>query len=446
MFNVDELNKFSKRIKRYASLGTSASSFALNFLGTKFFDKENKDNAEELTRVLGNLKGPIMKIAQLLSTVPDLLPKEYSMELTKLQSSAPPMGWNFIKRRMTKELGIDWIKKFDSFEKEPFAAASLGQVHKAVYRKKDIVCKLQYPDMLSIVEADINQLKLLFSLYKRIDKTIDTSEIQREISSRVREELDYIREQKHMIMFAKIFSESPNVMVPNFFSDISTERLLCMNFLEGKKLLEFKDKSHSIRKKLAENMFFAWYYPFYRFGLIHGDPHLGNYSADKNFKINLLDFGCVRFFQPSFVKGVIDLYFALMKNNKELAVSAYESWGFENISKDLIEILNIWAKFLFSPLLEDKVMKMQETNSTAYGAEAASKVHKELKKIGGVKPPREFVFMDRAAIGLGSVFLHLGAELNWYKIFNELIHNFDEKEVENKQNKLLSEAKLKENL
>ena len=300
--------------------------------------------------------------------------------------------------------------------------------------------------MLSIVEADINQLKLLFSLYKRIDKTIDTSEIQREISSRVREELDYIREQKHMIMFAKIFSESPNVIVPNFFQDISTERLLCMNFLEGKKLLEFKDKSHSIRKKLAENMFFAWYYPFYRFGMIHGDPHLGNYSADKNFKINLLDFGCVRFFKPSFVKGVIDLYFALMKNNKELAVSAYESWGFENISKDLIEILNIWAKFLFSPLLEDKVMKMQETNSTAYGAEAASKVHKELKKIGGVKPPREFVFMDRAAIGLGSVFLHLGAELNWYKIFNELIHNFDEKEVENKQNKLLSEAKLKENL
>ena len=443
---MDELNKFSKRIKRYASLGTSASSFALNFVGTKFFNKENQDNAEELTRVLGNLKGPIMKIAQLLSTVPDLLPKEYSMELTKLQSSAPPMGWNFIKRRMTKELGIDWIKKFDSFEKEPFAAASLGQVHKAVYKKKDIVCKLQYPDMLSIVEADINQLKLLFSLYKRIDKTIDTSEIQREISSRVREELDYIREQKHMIMFAKIFSESPNVIVPNFFQDISTERLLSMNFLEGKKLLEFKNKSHSIRKKLAENMFFAWYYPFYRFGMIHGDPHLGNYSADKNFKINLLDFGCVRFFKPSFVKGVIDLYFALMKNNKELAVSAYESWGFENISKDLIEILNIWAKFLFSPLLEDKVMKMQETNSTAYGAEAASKVHKELKKIGGVKPPREFVFMDRAAIGLGSVFLHLGAELNWYKIFNELIHNFDEKEVENKQNKLLSEAKLKENL
>ena len=427
---MDELNKFSKRVKRYASLGTSAGSFAFNFLGSRIFNKENQENAEELTRVLGNLKGPIMKIAQLLSTVPDLLPREYAVELTKLQSSAPPMGWNFVKRRMTKELGVDWIQKFEVFEKEPYAAASLGQVHKAVYKNKKIVCKLQYPDMLSIVEADISQLKLLFSIYKRIDKTIDTTEIQKEISSRVREELDYLREQKHMMLFKHIFPESLNVNVPSFFTEISTERLLCMNYLEGKKLLDFKNKSHEVRKTLAKNMFNAWYYPFYKYGIIHGDPHLGNYSANSELNINLLDFGCIRFFKSTFVKGVIDLYYSIMTKNEDLAVHAYESWGFENINKDLISILNIWAKFLFSPLLENKVMKMQETNSTAYGAEAASKVHRELKKIGGVKPPREFVFMDRAAIGLGSVFLHLGAELNWYKIFNELIAGFNEKVVE----------------
>ena len=439
---MDELNKFSKRVKRYASLGTSAGSFAFNFLGSRIFNKENQENAEELTRVLGNLKGPIMKIAQLLSTVPDLLPREYAVELTKLQSSAPPMGWNFVKRRMTKELGVDWIQKFEVFEKEPYAAASLGQVHKAIYKNKKIVCKLQYPDMLSIVEADISQLKLLFSIYKRIDKTIDTTEIQKEISSRVREELDYVREQKHMMLFKHIFSESLNVNVPSFFTEISTERLLCMNYLEGKKLLDFKNKSHEVRKTLAKNMFNAWYYPFYKYGIIHGDPHLGNYSANSELNINLLDFGCIRFFKSTFVKGVIDLYYSIMTKNEDLAVHAYESWGFENINKDLISILNIWAKFLFSPLLENKVMKMQETNSTAYGAEAASKVHRELKKIGGVKPPREFVFMDRAAIGLGSVFLHLGAELNWYKIFNELIAGFNEKEVEKKQNKLVEKTKL----
>ena len=120
-------------------------------------------------------------------------------------------------------------------------------------------------------------------------------------------------------------------------------------------------------------MFNAWYYPFYKYGIIHGDPHLGNYSANNKLAINLLDFGCIRFFKSSFVKGVIDLYYSIMTKNEELAVHAYQSWGFENINKNLINILNIWAKFLFSPLLKDKVMKMQETNSTAYGAEAASK-------------------------------------------------------------------------
>ena len=192
-------------------------------------------------------------------------------------------------------------------------------------------------------------------------------------------------------------------------------------------------------------MFNAWYFPFYKFGIIHGDPHLGNYSANQNLQINLLDFGCIRIFKPSFVKGVINLYHAIKNNDQELAVNAYESWGFENINKKLIEILNIWAKFLYSPLLEDKVRKMQETNSTAYGAEAANKVHKELKKIGGVKPPREFVFMDRAAIGLGSVFLHLDAELNWYKIFNELIEGFCEKKVKKDQEDALKEVKLVKN-
>ncbi|MBC10905.1 MAG: ABC transporter ATP-binding protein [Rickettsiales bacterium] len=441
---MDELNKFTKRFKRYTNLGTSAGSIALNFIGTKIFNKEHQQNAENLTKILGNLKGPIMKIAQLLSTVPDLLPKEYIEELTKLQSSAPPMGWNFVKRRMKSELGEKWQEKFDFFDDKPFAAASLGQVHKARFKKNEIVCKLQYPDMMSIVEADINQLKLLFSLYKRIDPTIDTTEIQKEISSRVREELDYEREKLNLNLFHSVFSKIENVIIPKVYDEISTKRLLCMNFLEGKKLLKFKNDSSSRREKLALNMFYAWYHPFYKYGIIHGDPHLGNYSANDDLQINLLDFGCVRIFKPSFVEGVINLYFAIMDKNEELAVHAYESWGFENINKELINILNIWAKFLYSPLLEDKVRKMQETNSTAYGAEAAAKVHKELKKIGGVKPPREFVFMDRAAIGLGSVFLHLDAEINWYRIFNSLIEGFKTDELSKRQKNVLKKSKLAE--
>ena len=439
---MDEINKFSKRVARYANLGTSAGSIALKFLGTRLLNKEHEKNAEDLKNILGNLKGPIMKIAQLLSTVPDLLPQEYVNELTKLQSNAPPMGWNFVKRRMKNELGFDWLNSFDSFEKEPFAAASLGQVHRAVYKGENVVCKLQYPDMNSIVDADVNQLKLIFSIYKKIDKSIDTSEIQKEISVRIKEELEYEQEQKHIKLFNLIFDEFNEVKIPKVYKEISTNRLISMNFLPGNKLLHFKKYPHAVRQKIAKNMFTAWYYPFYKYGVIHGDPHLGNYSSDKNANINLLDFGCIRVFKPSFVKGVIDLYHAIKDNDTDLAIHAYESWGFENISKDLIDVLNIWAKFLYSPLMENKLRKMQDTNSSTYGAEAASKVHRELKKIGGVKPPREFVFMDRAAIGLGSVFLHLDAKLNWYKLFHELIDGFNEDILKKRQRDTIKDVKM----
>ena len=439
---MDEINKFSKRVARYANLGTSAGSIALKFLGTRLLNQEHEKNAEDLKNILGNLKGPIMKIAQLLSTVPDLLPEEYVNELTKLQSNAPPMGWNFVKRRMKNELGFDWLDSFDSFEKEPFAAASLGQVHRAVYKAENVVCKLQYPDMNSIVDADVNQLKLIFSIYKKIDTSIDTSEIQKEISVRIKEELEYKQEQKHIQLFNLIFNEFNEVRIPKVYKEISTNRLISMNFLPGNKLLHFKKYPHAVRQKIAKNMFTAWYYPFYKYGVIHGDPHLGNYSSDKNANINLLDFGCIRVFKPSFVKGVIDLYHAIRDNDTDLAIHAYESWGFENISKDLIDVLNIWAKFLYSPLMENKLRKMQDTNSSTYGAEAASKVHRELKKIGGVKPPREFVFMDRAAIGLGSVFLHLDAKLNWYKLFHELIDGFNEDSLKKRQRDAIKGVKM----
>ena len=112
---MDEINKFSKRVIRYANLGTSAGSIAYKFLETKFLNKEHEKNAMELKSILGGLKGPIMKIAQLLSTVPDLLPEEYVKELAKLQSNAPPMGWNFVRRRMKNELGFNWLDFFDSF-------------------------------------------------------------------------------------------------------------------------------------------------------------------------------------------------------------------------------------------------------------------------------------------------------------------------------------------
>ena len=150
----------------------------------------------------------------------------------------------------------------------------------------------------------------------------------------------------------------------------------------------------------------------------------------------------MRIFNGNFIQGVIDLYFALQEKDNSKAVHAYEQWGFTDITKEKLKVLNKWAGFLYSPLMEDKVQKIQESDSGIYGAQIASEVHQELKKLGGVKPPKEFVFMDRAAVGLGSVFMHLKAEVNWYRIFHELIEDFNSKKLMENQQKALNSANL----
>ncbi|MDA1072805.1 MAG: AarF/UbiB family protein, partial [Proteobacteria bacterium] len=197
------------------------------------------------------------------------------------------------------------------------------------------------------------------------------------------------------------------------------------------------------RNELALAMFRAWYAPFYGYGVIHGDPHLGNYKVRPDMGVKLLDFGCVRVFPASFVTGVIDLYHAIQEDDRALAVHAYETWGFTGLTDEVVDTLNLWAQFVYAPLLENKPRVIQDEGSM-YGARVASKVHGRLRELGGVQVPREFVFMDRAAIGLGSVFLHLKAEVNWYRLFHDLIEGFDEKALAKRQAAALKKVGLEQ--
>jgi predicted unusual protein kinase regulating ubiquinone biosynthesis (AarF/ABC1/UbiB family) len=442
----EDRSSFGGRVKRYASVGSAVGSVAARYAGDRVFGRAGNGlgHAADLKMALGGLKGPLMKVAQILATVPDMLPEEYTAELAQLQTNAPSMGWAFVKRRMTAELGPGWQGRFGEFEHHAAAAASLGQVHRAVALDgRRLACKLQYPDMASAVEADLSQLSLILSIYRRYDRAIDASEIQAELSDRLREELDYQREARHMRLYRLMLggaAESVHVSEP--VDELSTRRLLTMLWLDGDPLLDFVDHHIDMRNAVARNMFAAWYVPFYRFGVIHGDPHLGNYTVRPDGSINLLDFGCIRVFKPDFVGAVIDLYTALRENNEALAVHAYETWGFQNISHELIEVLNHWARFLYRPLMEDRVQTIQEDGGTAYGAQVAAKVHMELRRIGGVKPPREFVLMDRAAIGLGSVFTRLKAEINWHRLFHDTIQDFDVQQLRDRQTAALLSQNL----
>ncbi|MBL6769264.1 MAG: AarF/ABC1/UbiB kinase family protein [Alphaproteobacteria bacterium] len=450
MADSEERSSIGGRLRRYAQVTSTMSGLAARLAGERYLgiELDRGKHANQLREALGSLKGPLMKVAQILSTIPDALPKEYAEELAALQADAPSMGWLFVKRRMRSELGDGWEDKFESFDKKACSAASLGQVHQARYNNEKVAVKLQYPDMDSAINADLNQLKLVFSLYERIDSAISTKDIHSELSDRLKEELDYHREALNMLLYRLMLAGENEVVLPEPIKELSTSRILTMRWVEGQKLMKYleAEPSQEDRNKVAVNMFRTWYVPFYYYGVIHGDPHLGNYSIGENLKINLMDFGSIRVFRPEFVGGVIDLYRALRDGDNELAVHAYSQWGFDGLDKEAIEILNIWAGFIYGPLLEDRIRPIQELRGGNYGRELAGKVHEELKRIGGIKPPREFVLMDRAAVGLGSVFMHLKAEVNWHQLFHGMIDDFTLEALQTRQKNAIRQVGLPETL
>src|SRR5262249_13593671 len=264
------------------------------------------------------------------------------------------------------------------------------------------------------------------ALFKTMDGTIDSSEAIQEVSERLREELDYARELKHMRLFAAMLESEPRIKTPEPVEALSTKRLLTMTWLEGRGLMSWLDSPQETRNRIAELLFKAWWGPMTHYGVIHGDPHLGNYALTDNAeRLHLLDFGCVRIFPPRFLDGVVGLYRGLKAEDRDQIAHAYEIWGFKNLSAELIDTLTLWARFIYGPLLDDRVRTIADKVTPAeYGRREAMEVGKRLKTLGPVLVPREFVFMDRAAIGLGAAFLHLRAELNFGAMFADSVADF----------------------
>jgi len=356
MKNEDSI---SVRLRRYGQVTSAVGSVAARLVGQKFLGIEidRSAHAEGLTAVLGTLKGPLMKVAQFLATIPGALPPEYANMFLSLQMNAPSMGWAFVRRRMSSELGSNWQSHFSEFSEVAAAAASLGQVHQAKSNEGHLLaCKLQYPNMDSILQADLDQFKLMLSLYESWSKALDTDEVREEIAQRLEEELDYHHEAQNIQLYHHIFEQGKNhttlgheiksVNIPHVFTNLSTRRLLTLSWMEGSSLLNMTEAPLEKRNAIGRQLFMAWYYPFYHYGIIHGDPHPGNYTVCPKGGLNILDFGCVRIFPATFIQGVIDLYRSLQRNDRDLAVHAYTSWGFKNLTNETIDVINQWAKLL----------------------------------------------------------------------------------------------------
>ena len=318
-------------------------------------------------------------------------------------------------------------------------------MHKATaHDGRALAVKLQYPDMQSAVESDLGQLRALMGLGRQMFGGIDTRELIVEIADRLREELDYDHEARAMELYRRFFAGRADIAVPASDPDLSTGRLLTMDWLDGHGLHAFKGADQVTRNRVAKTLFEAWWTPLIHIGVIHGDPHLGNYSfTDGADRLNLLDFGCIRVFPPSFVAGVVKLHRAMAAGDRAGEADAYRAWGFRDLTDDLMDVLGIWARFIYGPLIDDRVRTVADGVSPgAYGRREAFQVKQALEAKGPVLIPREFVFMDRAAIGLGAAFLHLSAEHNWRALFEASLAGFSEEKLAARQAEALAAVGL----
>ncbi|WP_342238572.1 ABC1 kinase family protein [Inquilinus sp. OTU3971] len=431
------------RLMRYGRVGLALARFLSSLAGDRYLGahRDPAELARALRQDLGELRGPIVKVAQLLATVPGALPTAYVTELASLQSQAPPMGWPFVRRRMAGELGPQWETRFARFEHAAAAAASLGQVHQAVgHDGRILACKLQYPDMEAVVDADLSGLDVALRIFHQLRPPLIMGQVRAEMEARLREELDYTLEARHMALFRDILRDEPLLSVPEPVWPLTTKRLLTMSWLEGRPVLDLTAASE--RAKVAKTLFRAWYVPFFHYGVLHGDPHLGNYTVRADGGLNLLDFGCVRIFPPALVQGVIDLYEAVRTGNTDLAAHAYRTWHFQHLTKEVLHALNTWASYMFEPLVENKQRTFGDLTGDLPGREVAERVIAELHRAGGIDVPREFVIMDRAAIGLGAVFLRLQAEVNWHRLFGDMVAGFDIDALRERQAAMLEKHQL----
>ncbi len=442
-----ERDRFAGRLARFTRVGLGLSGAAANMGARTILGGEGAEarNARIAGEALGRLKGPLMKVAQIMATIPDLLPPEFAATFGELQAHAPAMGPPFVRRRLAAELGPTWRERFSEFDLAPAHAASLGQVHRA--RSLDgarLAVKLQYPDMASAVESDLGQLRVLLGVGRRLVSGIDAREAVEEIAARLREELDYGREAAMMRLFGDHFAARGDIVAPKVRQELCTGRLIAMDWLDGEGLLALKTADQESRNRAARLLFEAWWSPLTRLGVIHGDPHLGNYSFSPGVQgINMLDFGCVRIFPPAFVGGVVRLFHAISAGDREAEAEAYRAWGFTSLTKDLVEVLGLWARFIYGPLLDDRVRSVADgVPPGEYGRREAMAVKRALETRGPVTIPREFVFMDRAAIGLGAAFLHLEARHNWRALFEASLEGFNEQRLAQAQTDALARAGL----
>jgi predicted unusual protein kinase regulating ubiquinone biosynthesis (AarF/ABC1/UbiB family) len=391
-------------------------------------EARRKRDAEAVVQTMGQMKGAIMKVGQMLSFVSDSVPAEYRAAMEALQASAPPMDFALIRDVAERELGMPLERAFARFEEEPLASASIGQVHRAVLPTgENVVVKIQYPGVAEAIEADLQNVGVLYRMIGLMYPEVDPKPLVVEVKARIGEELDYTREASNQKHFGELYAGHPHIVIPRVFESHSTSRVLTTEYIEGRRFSDILELDQAARDHYGAVLWHFVFGSIIEHGAFNGDPHPGNYIFTDDRKIVFLDFGCVKYFPDAMLSNWMGLVRAHMEGRIDDFRAKVVELGFIKETSPLTaELLYDYFGYFYRPIAEDDDFPF----GREYTELSMEMVFKPQGKFKGMQNklnmPADFVFVNRIQWGVYSLLAELGANQNWRSIHSTYLYRDDE--------------------
>ncbi len=404
------------RGKRFVKLAGMTASVFGRYAKTKVKSLFLSDEEAELERrlayelsggriakTLGELKGAVMKVGQMVSIASDLLPSELADALRSLQREAPPMSYEVIAEQIERELGAPPERLFRHFDTRPFASASIGQVHRAALDDgRDVVCKVQYPGVDEAVDSDLMHLKLALraSVLPHLSRAALNATFA-ELRTRLNEELDYCLEADSVRLFREFHrSRHPFVVIPEVVGERSSQRVLTLTFADGDPLnVAAETYTAEERDRLGEHLVELIASEIFEFGAIHGDPHPGNFAFRRNGTLVVYDFGCTKTLPRDIVAGCRDLVEASLVEDYRAVDEALHRLGVRRPDGPPVEpaFYKSWRDMFHNALLEPEVVDF--ARSAGLRRQVIEKIPSAARRMASFQPAKHLIFLDRMLAG-----------------------------------------------
>lgn len=406
--------KWGRRTLHSARLaGSLARAKAREALG-----REDGGSAAKIAEQMDTLKGLALKLGQMMSYVEGAMPPDAQRVLRRLQHNSKPMDTQVVHAVIEEELGAPVGELFDSLEPEPFAAASIGQVHRAVLDGQSVAVKVQYPDIKAALKVDLGSMKGLGFLGTMGTK-VDGVGLVEELRARMLEECDYRLEAQNQQIFARLFQNDATTLVPEVVPSRSSERVLTTAMAQGKPLYDFVETaSDEARQRAAHTIWSFGIRSIFGHGVFNGDPHPGNYLFHDDGRVVFLDYGCVRYYETDLVEGWRRMVEAVRADDLAAFREAYTNLGFvagDPAKYDFVHQLEI-MRYLQRPTLEEHFHFTSE-----YVRESYSLIFSINPNTRRTRLPPEWLLANRVQWGVNSVMALLDAKGNFRDVFWEAI-------------------------